>query len=409
MKPCANLLRICAIAHVAMPKRKKVALLIESSRAYGRGLLRGVASYLHAHPDWSVYLQSRSPEDPPPPWLEGWDGHGIIARVESRTLEQAIRRTGLPVIDVRGAFDLEMPLVETNEHSTCRLAFEHLRSRGFRNLAFCGFAGANYSERRLRYFRELASAPEFSFESYESPISGQTGSELMLSSREQLAMFSANSLTRWLQELPKPVGLFACNDVCGQQVLNACREAGLAVPEQIAVLGVDNDTVHCELSEPPLSSIQLNAERIGSVAASLLDDLMEGGRQPSAKTFIDAVQIVVRQSTDIVAVDDDVVARAVRFIRQNASDAIGVSDVVRAAGVSRRQLERRFQQHLQRTPNDEIQRVRIRRIKELLTGTDLSLSEIAANIGFDHPEYLSTLFKKAVGITPIAFRRQQKA
>jgi LacI family transcriptional regulator len=392
-----------------MPKRKKVALLIESSRAYGRELLRGVAGYLHAHPDWSVYLQSRSPEDPPPPWLEGWDGHGIIARVESRALEQAIRRTGLPVIDVRGALELDMPLVETNEHSTCRLAFEHLQSRGFRHLAFCGFAGANYSERRLRYFRELASAPGFSFESYESPIPGQGGGELMLSSREQLAMLSANSLTRWLQELPKPVGLFACNDVCGQQVLNACREAGLAVPEQIAVLGVDNDTVHCELSEPPLSSIQLNAERIGCVAASLLNELMERGLKPSAKTFIDAVQVVVRQSTDIVAVDDPVVARAVRFIRQKASDAISVGDVVRAVGVSRRQLERRFQQHLQRTPHDEIQRVRLRRIKELLTGTELSLSEIAAHIGFDHPEYLSTVFKKAVGVTPIAFRRKQKA
>jgi LacI family transcriptional regulator len=392
-----------------MPKRKKVALLIESSRAYGRSLLRGVAGYLHAHPDWSVYLQSRSPEDPPPPWLEGWDGHGIIARVESRTLEQAIRRTGLPVIDVRGAFDLDMPLVETNEYSTCRLAFEHLRSRGFRHLAFCGFEGANYSERRLRYFRELASSPGFSFYSYESPVLGRKGGELMLSSREQLAMLSANSLARWLHALPKPIGLFACNDVCGQHVLNACREEGLAVPEQIAVLGVDNDTVHCELSEPPLSSIQLNAERIGRVAASLLNDLMEHGVQPAAKTFIDAAQVVVRQSTDIIAVDDAVVAKAVRFIRQNASDAIGVSDVVRAAGVSRRQLERRFQEHLQRTPNDEIQRVRLRRIKELLTGTDLSLTEIAAKVGFDHPEYLSTVFKKAVGVTPITFRRQQKA
>lgn len=392
-----------------MPKRKKVALLIESSRAYGRGLLRGVASYLHGHPDWSVYLQSRSPEDPPPPWLDGWDGHGIIARVESRGLEAAIRRTGLPVIDVRGAFDLDMPLVETNEHSTCRLAFEHLQNRGFRHLAFCGFEGANYSERRLRYFRELAKASGCCVESYESPLPRSADGELMLSSREQLAMVSAGSLTRWLQALPKPVGLFACNDVCGQHVLNACREAGLAVPEEIAVLGVDNDTVHCDLSEPPLSSIQLNTVRIGAVAAGLLDDLMERGVRPAAKTFIDAVQVVVRQSTDIVAVDDPVVARAVRFIRQNVGDAIGVNDVVQAAGVSRRQLERRFRLHLQRSPNDEIQRVRLRRIKELLSGTDMSLSEIAGRVGFDHPEYLSTVFKKATGITPMGYRAQQKA
>lgn len=391
-----------------MPKRKKVALLIESSRAYGRGLLRGVASYLHTHADWSVYLQSRSPEDPPPPWLSGWNGHGIIARVESRTLEDAIRSTGLPAIDVRGAFDLDMPLVETNEHSTCQLAFEHLQNRGFRHLAFCGFEGANYSERRLRYFRQLAASAGLPLFSYESPAPGRQGGELMLSSREQLALLSAPSLARWLQELPKPVGLFACNDVCGQQVLNTCRETGLAVPEQIAVLGVDNDTVHCELSEPPLSSIQLNTLRIGQVAASLLDGMMERRLQPPPKTFIDAVGLVVRQSTDIVAVDDAVVAKAVRFIRQNAGEAITVDDVVRAAAVSRRQLERLFQTHLRRTPKDEIQRVRLRRIKDLLTGTDLTLAEIAGKVGFDHPEYLSTVFKKAVGMTPMAFRTSQK-
>lgn len=392
-----------------MPKRKKVALLIESSRAYGRGVLRGVASYLHAHPDWSVYVQSRSPEDPPPPWLEGWEGHGIMARVESRALESAILRTGLPCIDLRGAFDLAMPLVETNEHSTCRLAFEHLRNRGFRHLAFCGFEGANYSERRLNYFRQLAGAPGFSFHWYESPLPGKQDGELMLSSREELALLTTDSLTEWLQQLPKPVGLFACNDVCGQQVLNTCREEGMAVPEQIAVLGVDNDTVHCELSEPPLSSIQLNTLKIGCTAASLLDGLMKRDESPPAKTFIDAMGVVVRQSTDIVAVEDPVVARAVRFIRQNVGNVISVPDVVEAASVSRRQLERRFQEALGRTPNEEIQRIRIRRIKELLTSTDLSLAEIARNIGFDHPEYLTTIFKKTEGMTPMAFRREHKA
>ena len=392
-----------------MPKRKKVALLIESSRAYGRGLLQGVSAYLHTHPDWSVYLQSRSPEDPPPPWLDGWDGDGIIARVESRRLEAAIVKTGLPAVDVRGAFGLDMPLVETNERSTCQLAFEHLSSRGFRHLAFCGFEGANYSERRLRYFKELATATGFSFQSYESPLPGKPDGELMLSSREHLALLTTASLTRWLQQLPKPVGLFACNDVCGQQVLNACREAGIAVPEQIAVLGVDNDTVHCELSEPPLSSIQLNTTRIGIVAAELLDDMMENRGTSPGKTFIDAAGLVVRQSTDIIAVDDPVVATAVRFIRQNAHASISVEDIVRAAGISRRQLERRFKLHLERTPNDELQRIRLRRVKDLLLTTGMPLTEIAGKAGFEHPEYLSTVFKKAVGVTPMAFRKRQKA
>lgn len=388
-----------------MGKQNKIALLIESSRAYGRGLLRGVASYLHTHQHWSVYVQSRSPEDAVPPWLDGWEGDGIIARVESREMEAVLLRTGLPCVDVRGAFDLDMPLVETNEHSTCRLAFEHLSGCGFRHFAFCGFEGANYSERRLRYFRELVEAAGNSFASYQSPLPRRPGAELMLSSREQLALLSTDSLAGWLQGLPKPVGLFACNDVCGQQVLNACRELDVAVPEQIAVLGVDNDTVHCELAEPPLSSIQLNAKQIGSVAASLLDDMIEGRVSPPAKTFIDAAGVVVRQSTDIIAVDDPVVAKALRFIRQNAHLSISVEDVVGAAGVSRRQLERRFHQTLDRTPNDEIQRVRLRRVKRLLVTTELSLNDIAGKVGFEYPEYLSTVFKKAVGKSPMAFRK----
>lgn len=393
-----------------MVRRKRIALLIESSRAYGRGLLRGISSYVRMHHNWSIDLQSRSPEDPPPPWLANWDGDGIIARVESREMERAISAVGVPAIDVRGAFDLGMPLVETDEHSTCRIAFEHLTRRGFRQLAFCGFEGANYSERRQRYFAQLAHSAGLTLHQFATPLPMRPSrEELTLSIREQLAILFDDTMFDWLRALPRPVGLLACNDVRGQQVLNACRELDIAVPEEIAVLGVDNDSLHCELSDPPLSSVVLNSERIGRVAARLLDRIIDHCEQPPPKTFIDAVRVETRLSTDITAIADRAVAAAARFIRMHACRGITIDEVAAEAHLSRRQLERRFRDSYGRSLHDEITRVRLQRVKDLLRETDLPLKRIAELTGYDYPEYLGAVFRKCEHTTPSAYRRAQRA
>jgi LacI family transcriptional regulator len=217
-----------------------------------------------------------------------------------------------------------------------------------------------------------------------------------------------NDLARWLRGLPKPVGIMASYDIRGQQVLAACRGAGLAVPDEVAVIGVDNDALLCELASPPLSSVIPNAHRAGYEAAALLDQQMAGKRVAATAHLIAPLGIAARQSTDVLAVDDREVARAVQFIREHACEGINVADVLRAVPLSRRVLEQRFQNLLGRTPREEILQVRLSRVKQLLGETDLPLYLVAERTGFEHVEYLSVVFKRETGRTPSRWRSEAR-
>lgn len=386
-----------------MPKRRHIAVLIETSRAYGRGLLRGVTNYVHTSGRWSVYLQERAPSDSIAPWFRDWQGDGVIARIENRAMERAILDKGLPAVDLRGLYDLNMPLIETDDRAVAELAYEHLAERGFRHFAYCGFAGTNYSERRLKYFPPLAEAAGRDCHVYLAPTPSR---EVEMTLSEQTALLFEAEMVRWLADLPKPIGVMCCNDICGQQVLNACREMGIRVPDEVAVIGVDNDTVHCELSDPPLSSVMPNTRRIGYLAAELLDRMIDGEPPGSNKIFIEPTGIVTRLSTDVLAIDDPDIIEAVRFIREHACEGINVDDVVKHVPLSRRVLERRFRAILDRSPNEEIVRMQISRVKQLLTGTELPLTSIAQSAGFKHVEYMSTVFSKLTGAPPSRFRAE---
>ncbi|MEK6233857.1 MAG: helix-turn-helix domain-containing protein, partial [Planctomycetales bacterium] len=200
----------------------------------------------------------------------------------------------------------------------------------------------------------------------------------------------------------------ACYDIKAQQLLDVCRELDLGVPEQVAVLGVDNDRLLCDLADPPLSSVICNTHRTGQAAASLLDRMMSGEQVAPEAFLIEPVGVETRQSTDVLAIDDEHVAAAVRFIREHAWTGINVGDVLRRVPLSRRVLENRFRKILGRTPHEEITRLRIERVKELLTRTELPLSVIAARAGFQHDEYLSVAFKKQVGIPPSKYRKSMR-
>ncbi|MGH7968618.1 MAG: substrate-binding domain-containing protein, partial [Limisphaerales bacterium] len=208
----------------------------------------------------------------------------------------------------------------------------------------------------------------------------------------------------WIKTLPRPIGVMACNDMRGQQVLDACRATGVAVPEEIAVVGVDNDEVLCNLSEPPLSSVLPDAERIGYEAAVLLARMMAGEKMGPGETFVPPSGIITRRSTDALAVDDRQIAAATRFIREHACEGIDVSDVLRAVPMSRSTLDRRFMRILGRSPKDEILRVRLGRVKQMLAETDFPLSLISEKVGLEHVEHLSRMFKEREGTTPSAFR-----
>lgn len=386
-------------------ERPRVALLIESSRGYGRGLLEGIARYMREHGMWSVFFQERRRGDPPPDWLAGWKGSGVIARVEDRRLMNAITRLGLPAIDLRGLLPLKIPLIETDDREVVRLAVEHLHERGFRRMAFCGFKGANYSDKRCQYFQEIAAQRKLPSFVYEPRKKLQVSVEFGF---EQFGMAREQDIARWLKTLPRPVAILACNDVCGQQVLNACRNSDLAVPDEVAVLGVDNDELLCELSDPPLSSVAPDTRRIGYMAAALLDGMMHGARPRRMTTFVAPVGVITRGSTDVFAMEDRDIAAALRFIRERVCEGINVADVVSEVAMSRSLFERRFLNAVGRTPKSEIIRVRLQRVKDLLATTDLPPRAIAAKSGFQHHEYMFSLFKRLTGTTPQQFRAQSR-
>jgi LacI family transcriptional regulator len=214
-------------------------------------------------------------------------------------------------------------------------------------------------------------------------------------------------MSKWIKQLPKPVGLFTCDDHRGREALEACLLAGVRVPEDVAVLGVDNDSVFCNLAQPPLSSISLNAEGAGYQAAQLLEQMMmQPGKNLQKHINVHAVGVVTRQSTDIVAVDDPGLSKALRFIHDNRGAATTVADVVDHAGISRRGLEKRFRQFLRRSILDEIQNVRLDEAKRLLLDSSLSITYVALSAGFTNSAYFSQFFHKRVGMTPRQYRRE---
>ncbi len=373
---------------------RKVALLIETSNSYARGLLHGIVSYVREHRPWTIHLAEGARGGRPPAWLDRWDGHGVIARVENAAIARSVRRLHLPVVDVSAARLLpSVPWVETDDEAVAREAFEHLRDRGFRQLAYCGDDRFNWSRWRREAFERLAREAGLPCAVRCAPAGRPAESEA-----------EVERIAAWVAALPKPVGLMACYDFRGRQVLDACRRRRIPVPEDMAVIGVDDDELLCDLADPPLSSVILNPRRTGYEAAALLDRMMAGERVGPEARRIGPLGVATRQSTDVLAVEDRDVAAVLRFIRERACEGISVKDVLRAHPQSRRRLEQRFRTLIGRSPHDEIMRVRLNRVKLLLAETDLSLERIAELAGFLHVEYLSVAFRREVGMPPSRFR-----
>lgn len=381
-----------------MVKQRSVALLIETSNSYARGVLEGIKEFVRHHDRWSIFLPEQERGGKPPRWLGQWRGDGIIARIETDEIAAALRKTKLPVVDVSAARYLpDIPWVETDDSSIAELGVQHLLDRGFRNLAYCGDPGFNWSNWRREKFKKRVSDEGLEPHVYDSVARNDPKYSW---NRERKGM------AKWLQSLPRPIGILACYDIQAQKILEVCRELGIAVPEEAAVLGVDNDTLLCEIADPPLSSIVCNTKRTGFEAAALLSRMMAGEKVDAAPILIAPQGIQSRQSTDILAIDDPDIVAALRFIRANALSGINIADVVRQVPLSRRVLESRFKKILGRSPHEELTRLRVDRIKELLAETDLSLAEISKRTGFEHDEYMSVFFRKAVGIPPGQYRNQ---
>lgn len=390
----------------------RVALFIESSRAYGRGLLTGIVRYLREKGPWSISYQECRLGEFSPAWLKRWSGDGIIARVADARMANVIARTGRPAVDVLGqVHHPRLTAVYPDDAQVARLAAEHFLGSGFQHLAYCGYAGVRYSESRCSAFAALASDAKRDCAVYSaSPpqVRSARSAGPKAFSWEQHGHNDERALGRWLQSLPKPVAIMACNSIRGQQVLTACRRLGMEVPEEVAVIGVDSDEIVCELSDPPLSSVILNAALAGYEAAAALDRMMSGQGASLQPIQVDPIGIARRRSTDVVAVEDRQVASVLSYIRDHACGEISVAHLLKIAHLSRAALHRRFQAALGRSPKSEILRVRLERARQLLTGTGLPLAEIARRTGFVTPEHFSYLFKAKLGQTAGQYRTESQ-
>ncbi len=383
-----------------MNKPPQVALIIESSVSYGRSILQGIARYMSSHHRWSVYFEQHELGTPPPAWLASSHWDGILSRPTDPALARRLKHMKVPTVDLNDLYEnLSLPWVGSNHTAIGRLGANHFVERGFRNFAFCGFSNELWAAQRRDGFREVVEKESLSIPVYESSWRGSNVSRWDLEIKH---------IGKWLARLPKPIGVMACNDARALHVLDACQQAGILVPEEVAVVGVDNEEIFCELCNPALSSVAPDAERIGYQAAELLDQLMSSQSPSSHRILIDPVRVVTRRSSDTLAIKDRTVAAAIRHINEQALHGCSVTDVVKFVRASRSFLERKFRQHLKRSPQAEIRRIQTSRIKQLLAETDYTLETISELSGFEHPEYMSVVFKRLFGQTPGQYRRQMK-
>ena len=384
-----------------MPDDPHVALIIETSKVYGRELLLGISRYIRQHGPWSTFSMERGQDDPDPPWLANWDGQGIITRSRDHTLcEQAARR-GIPVVSLRHLHaNPKFPTIFPDQQLIGERIATHLLERGFANFGYCGVD----DEKRWERLRRVAF----------TAIVTEHGHQINFYKPTYVRDFHKNwereqrLIGQWLQSLKKPVGIMASHDSQGVQLLDACRRIGVKVPDEVAVVSVDNDPVLCELASPPLSSLDQNVSRIGFEAAATLDRMMKGEDVPTENYFFAPGEVVTRLSSDVIAVDDRSLSAAMRYIRKNALGTIDVGGIAKAAGQSRRSLEKKFTEAFGISPMGKVHEMRLLNLKRLLLETDHPLEYIARLSGFEYHEYMSRFFKKRTGTTPGQFRRENR-
>jgi LacI family transcriptional regulator len=389
------------ISSVGLKSCPRVALCIDRAQGYGSTILRGIARYVETFGPWSLYIDPRFLGDYAQNWIEQWDGDGILGYIEDPRLAKAVRRSGKPLVEMFGhRHDLKLPQVCTDNQAIGRLAAQHLVERKFRHFSYCGYQGMPWSDLRQEGFVETIRKAGF-----------RASVHLLTRQARTLSQWGKmqHPLLEWVRSLPLPNGIMACSDRHAQRILDACRRAGISVPEEVAVIGAGNDEELCRLSDPPLTSVIYDTERIGYTAAEKLGRLMSGEDCMTAPvtTFIPPLGIATRRSTEITAIDDRLMANVVRYIREHATEGLKVKQITGAFHISRSALYRRFQNALGRAPHEEIFRVQMERARALLKQTDLTVERVSEMSGFENPEYLYVVFKRETGMTPRQFRKQR--
>ena len=326
-------------------------------------------------------------------YLKRWGVDGIVARDFKGAI--SLLDLGVPIVSARnlGYLDTQVQ-IRTEDESIGKMAFQHFYKKGFKEFAFCGFSNMPWSMKRQAGFDQSVIQHEFATHILNTPSSGR-----MLRRNAEYT-----KLAKWLEKLPKPIGIFCCNDDRGYDIIESCHMADLKVPYDIAVLGVDNDNQICETSNPPLSSVFLSVEKAGFETASCLHKLMMGEKIDFYEIVVNPVNIIERHSTDIMAIEDESITAALQYIHEHSRKLIQAKDVSSAIGVSRRSLEGKFQLVLGHSVFHEIRRSRVETICKLLIETDMTITDIALMLGYNDSDHIARFFKKEKRITPKHFR-----
>ena len=377
-----------------------VALVVDNAYDYDRKIISGVSRYAQEVGNWTIFCEDEHLHEMPS--LARWHGDGAIVQLENPSIHRTVARLKIPVVGIASLTDLSPVLdkivcVSTDNRRLAERSAEHLLECGFENFGYCGVPATpsnGWSRERARAFSDFVTRAGYRCSTY-------TGRHR--TARQWNALQS--HMAAWLQSLKLPVGVMACDDPRARHVLEACRRSGLRVPEDVAVLGVDNDELMCELCRPPLSSIETGIHDVGYEAAAALDRLMADSRPKQMRTLVPPGRLIARRSTDILTVPHRGVATALKFIRDHATEPIQVLDVSKHLGVSRSTLDNHFRQVIGRTAHDEIERARLNIAKSLLENTDLPLRAIAARSGYRNEQYMCKVLRRALGRTPGQYRQ----
>jgi LacI family transcriptional regulator len=372
-----------------MADTRRIGLAIDAVASYGRGIIRGIMAYSRANPHWIITVE--------PLWsfgtlpaIQEWDVDGLIVQTFSKEFEDCVLVCGRPATNVSNFCDdaVALPTIIPDDAAIGRMGADYLMSLGLRELGFCRGGSSPFAQLRLEAFREQAAGAGITVHEFDATTNHDLG--------------------QWVADLPKPIGVLGCNDDWAHRVLNVARRRGIQVPDEVAVLGVDNDELFNTLVTPSLSSIATPAEQIGHEAAAQLDRMMNGEKLGYGPTLLAPLRVVPRESTDTLSIADQDVVVALRFIRQRAAYPLQVDDVMEHVPLSRRSLQRRFRQLVGHSIMDEIRHAHIDIAKKLLTTTDLSMPQIAAASGFTSATRLGIIFQQELAESPTEYRKRSR-
>lgn len=387
-----------------MNRPPRVALVKGPAGGMTAEMLRGISRYVREHRQWDLYCED-DPMFKPLPSLRGWRGDGILCFVRTARPAQEILDSGIPAVNLSSASRRQgIPQVSSDNIAVGRLAAESLLTTGLSRFAFVGMSGIAWSDERRKGFESTLESADRSVAIFDPPR--PLKQYFLRTARDRDWDSIHRVLLPWIESLELPVGILAANDVIGRHVIEACHSLSLEVPERVAVVGVDNEVMRCELCIPPLSSVDTDQQRLGYEAAALLEQMMNGEKPPREPWLVPPREVVVRQSSNTLAVNDPEIAQALNEIRQRRGIGIRVAEVVQSVGLSRRSLQLRMRAAVGRTMAQEISRVRTEHIQHLLARTDLSLARIAKAAGFASVARMAGFFRGHSGTTLARYRKR---